>query len=296
LTRRKNMRKMTKLMLALALPAAIFAGSAHAVKITQFSYENQFGFTAFTGTGVSVLTTNTQPNFALGTAPVNPAFGSATTLAWGTDIGNGQSKFRVSDSTGIPTNGQVTGVETVDDAVFVPDLSLFHDNFTIADNARFLTSAQLTGALLLNALTPPTGDEIGPLIGIFSILFKETTNNPAGGGACADGAAEPCPDIFVLDAENSSPLTNIFLGTIDEFSYFLDVDLSGLVGVGPESCAAVGQAFPCFGFITEETATSQLNIQFQIRSVENVVPEPGVLALLGLGLAGLGFGQLRRRK
>lgn len=287
------MRKMTKLMLALALPAAVLAGgNAYAVKITQFSYENQFAFTASSGTGtIDTITTNTHPTFALGSAPVNPTFGSATTLAWGTPLSaSGQSQFRLSDSTGIPTDGALSGVETVDDGVFSPDLSLFHDNFVISGGS--LTSATLTGALLLEALTPPTGDEIGPLIGVFEILFRETNNAGIGDGTCRDGEPLPCPDIFVLDPAASSPLTNIFLGTIDGFDYFLDLDISGLSDVGPESCAVHGLPPGCFGFITAENATNQLNIGFNIRTV----PEPGMLVLLGLGLAGLGFAQIRRGK
>jgi PEP-CTERM motif len=296
------MRKMTKLMLALALPVALLAGgnAFAATKITTWNYENQFAFTANTsspGPGpVTTVTTNTHPTFALGSGPANPASGGATTLAWGVPASaSGKSRFRLSDSTGVPTDGKITGVETVDDGVFVPDLSLFHDNFVITGAS--LTSVTLTGALLLTANTPPTGDEFGPLVGTFKILFKETPNAGVA-GVCADGAPRPCPDIFVIDSAGSSPLTNLFLGTIDGFDYFLDLDISGLALVGPESCASVNpaQAFPCFGFVTKENQVSSLDIKFQVRTVNRNVPEPGVLALLGLGLAGIGFGQIRRRK
>ena len=289
---------MTKLMLAMVLPTAVLAGgNAFAgTKITQWNYENQFGFTAFAGTAgpgpVTATTFNTSPTFSIGGNPANPVVGAGTTLQWGVSTGKGQSKFRLSDSTGVPTDGKVTGIETVDDGVFVPDVSLFHNNFVITGAS--LTSATLTGVLLLEALNPPTGDTlIAP--GNFLIRFLETLNAGVG-GVCADGAAKPCPYIFVLDGANSSPLTNVLLGTIDGFSYFLDLNIDGLQNVGPESCAAVGQAAGCLGFVTLENQINQLDLSFQIRTVENKVPEPGILALLGLGLAGLGFGQIRRRK
>ena len=103
------MRTMNKLMLGLAFPAMLVAGqSAFAAVITQWSYENEVGFTNNTGTAITQDTFNTQANFAIGGAPANPASGLATTLSWGTaQTALGKSRFRLSDTGGVNTSGKL---------------------------------------------------------------------------------------------------------------------------------------------------------------------------------------------
>jgi PEP-CTERM motif len=283
------MRTMTKLMLGLALPVAFLAAeSAFAVKITQWDYENISAFTANTGTGV----TGSNPNnatFTLGGAPA-VGFGipgSPTTLSWGVPAsGIGQSSLSID-------NAKNSGVVNTDGAA-AHDLTLTHNNFVINNDGKTLRTATLTGDLLMQAKTPATGDVIGPLAGVFLINFKETPNS----GICPTGV-NPCPDIFAVDELNSTDLTAIIpLGAIQDYNYFLQLVIPSLQVLNDASCTAVGLGSGCRGFATLENQSNSLEVLFKITSqkIPTSVPEPGIIALLGLGLAGLGFAQKRSRK
>ncbi len=267
--------------LLLAATASLGTQSASAVLITDWSWRVEATFTAAAPLAPPAdAVTASLPNATFPIAGPPPAFNS-TRLQWGGDTGFGQSSLQIMDPSLV--SPPLAPLQTN----MGPENSLLlrHSNAAII-GANTLSTATLSAQLLLTPLLPP-GSSIGPLTSDFDIRFKETQNNL---GVCPAGDPNPCDDIFVIT--NPEVLMTPVQFIIDDFVYTVTQGAFGLGPLPAGACTAAGVLAGCIGFVTEEGSTNEL--QAFIAITATLVPEPGVLGLLGLALAGLGVA--RRRK
>lgn len=214
-------------------------------------------------------------------------------LRWGSGD-SGPSSLSIANPAGpgfVNTNGPA-----------VPNVSVTHANNPIDSDSGELRSVDIVSTLTLTPNSPlAAGFPPSPLT--FSVHFDETPNgeNPClGGGANGVGInGAGCADVFVI---NQNALNFSFFydldggGGLQNQEYFISFfeQTNALNPLPAGACAAAGVAAPCIGFRTPENATTTFNFAALITTERVSIPEPGSLALLGLGLAG--FGLARRRK
>lgn len=268
------MKNLTKSLLAAAVLAASAAAQAAPVTTWAVTVTGIWSDYAPDVTGIAVTE-------------------GGTLLSWGTPsviTPTGQSSLKI-------TNPATTSIDTYFGSgepppeFIAPSIQLTHNNQPITE--PFLTSAEVTVGITLTPESPPA--EGFPLTDIaYNIKFKETPNNVPLSECAVVGSPTPCDDIFVL---LGGFLNETF--EYDGFTYFVNAfptEGGSLNILDPAVCLAAGEASGCIGFTTPELQSTDLAFGLTISSLPLEVPEPGSLALLGLGLAGLAAATRRKQK
>lgn len=224
----------------------------------------------------------------------SPTTVTPTQLIWGIDGGSGRSGLAIGStpiSTTVNTNGAA-----------VNNITITHTNRPITGTT--LDSVDIWSTLTLTPLLPPSAG-LPPATMVFNVNFQETTNDvPGNPGTCADGGLEGvgvngngCADIFVISQDSLNFSFDYYDPDLSaDRTYYISFfeATNGLNSLSSQACSAAGAGYPCLGFETTEGEQTTAQFAARITSQPIHIPEPGTLAILGIGLAGLGV--MRRRQ
>lgn len=206
--------------------------------------------------------------------------GNEDVLEWGIPTTGGESNLRVTRQTGTALSGDTIFTNS---GIGAAGATITHNNFPIVSGP----SLESTDLVIDVAFTPTggSGDELFEQR--FLIDFEETLNQA---GTCPPDSASVCDDIFILN--NPGDLVVEFVR--GGYAYTAELVFAGFSGGQIFFDDIDGDGIPELYFLTEENKTSVLSTEILITA--RPVSEPGALALIGAGLAGLGVAARRRRK
>ncbi|KQP49476.1 hypothetical protein ASF44_02465 [Pseudorhodoferax sp. Leaf274] len=252
----------------MAAAAALAFSTVSAAPITQWDYIVDSTFDA------------SKTTFAAGRASSSGTVApSNLEISWGVTggtVGQNRSGLRIS-------NTPSAGVLATDGASQLANTYTHINNGNLGNNSVSLLKTQINAQLQLRP--KDSGLPFASFASDYTINFAETPNTP---GSCVVVSAVACDDIFVL----SGALNESFV--YDGFEYFVSFFAAPtLTSLAPAVCAAAGAGPNCVGFTTEEFRSTSVNFNLAITSRAIEIPEPGSVALLGLGL--IGVAAVRRR-
>lgn len=276
---------LKKSLLAATVGSMFATGAMAGPLITNWDFTLNSAFTAFA------------PDPGVTGSLNNVLIVDPTKLSWGTPLGQpDQSSLSVSSE----SLGLIEGSVVTNSGVPVPTVTLTHDNNVVLLSSPLLSSATLFAVLNLEPTVPPgTAFDLPALQ--FTINFLETANLSTA-AACTASFGVPgatlCEDIFVLNLPADvvfgldGSITQSF--TLDGNIYDVKIFIEGLALLNALECSAAGASAGCIGLITDENAFNEVPVSLAINARTIAIPEPGILGLMGLALAGLVA--LRRRR
>jgi hypothetical protein len=163
-----------------------------------------------------------------------------------------------------------------------------HYNNTLSGSFASLKSIQLVSTVSLQ-VPGTTGEPQQKIKTVFDVYFLETRDIK---GACPPESVSVCDDIFAIAY---SPVSGTFEYDGIEYTFNYFDSSSSITPLSSTACTAAHAAitFSCVGFLTPEQDRTTIQFALSITGNNTGIPEPGILALLGIGLAGMA---LRRRR